>query len=321
MTLDSPATAPHPDAQALTPQPPAPARLGTLHGVSLGPGDPGLITRLAWAQLTRPGVHWTYPVRSTRADSYAAAIVQRAGLALPESAQALLFPMTHDAEKLARHWHKAAESVAEVLRQGRDVLFLVEGDASTYATFGHLASVLAILLPEAPIEVIPGVPSFTASCARLRWPLAEQDDTVAIVPAAYGIQQVRGLLPHFDTLVLMKVKPLLDELVDLLDAEGLLATSCFIEKAGSPEERIVRDVASLRGQKVNYLSLMVVRQPGRAKGERIKGCKPKSLAWVKAAQGLPSSEPERAATPAAMPGPSGPGRHSLSGSAARQDLS
>ena len=27
-------------------------KMGTLHGVSLGPGDPGLITRRAWALST-----------------------------------------------------------------------------------------------------------------------------------------------------------------------------------------------------------------------------------------------------------------------------
>ena len=40
--------------------------LGRLIGVSLGPGDPGLITRAAWAQLQRTDAVWTYPARSTK---------------------------------------------------------------------------------------------------------------------------------------------------------------------------------------------------------------------------------------------------------------
>ena len=47
-------------------------------------------------------------------------------------------------------------------------------------------------------------------------PLAEQDDTIAIVPAAYGVSAVDRLLTDFDTLVLMKVKPLMDDLIDWL---------------------------------------------------------------------------------------------------------
>ena len=247
-----------------------------LHGVSLGPGDPDLITRRAWSLLTRADAVWTYPVRSLRKESYALDIALRAGLSAPAPHQALLFPMTHDAEKLARHWLKAAETVQALLATGQDVLFLVEGDASTYASFCYLARVLRELDPAVRIDVVPGVTSFNAACARLQLPLSEQDDTVAIVPAAYGIAAVEKMLDDFDTLVLMKVKPLLDDLIDLLARRGLLAHSRFIEKAGSPVERIVHDVASLKGSKVNYLSLLLVKNPGRKRGELVRGCRKKT---------------------------------------------
>ena len=251
-------------------------KAGKLYGVSLGPGDPGLITRRAWALLERPDSVWTYPVRSLRKGSYALDIAVRAGLALPAQHQSLLFPMTHDAEKLARHWLKAAETVRDLLARGRDVLFLVEGDASTYASFCYLARVLRELDAEAKIDIVPGVTSFNAACARLQMPLSEQDDTIAIVPAAYGISAVEKMLDDFDTLVLMKVKPLLDDLIDLLDRRGLLVHSRFIEKAGSPVERIVHNVAELKGTQVNYLSLLLVKNPHRARGELIRGCRKKT---------------------------------------------
>ncbi|UUZ70893.1 precorrin-2 C(20)-methyltransferase [Polaromonas sp. P1(28)-8] len=249
---------------------------GQLYGVSLGPGDPGLITRRAWALLERADAVWTYPVRSLRKESYALDIALRAGLPLPEKHQSLLFPMTHDVEKLARHWLKAAETVRDLLATGQDVLFLVEGDASTYASFCYLARVLRELDADARIDIVPGVTSFNAACAQLHMPLSEQDDTIAIVPAAYGIAAVERMLDDFDTLVLMKVKPLLDDLIDLLARRGLLAHSRFIEKAGSPVERIVHDVAELKGTKVNYLSLLLVKNPHRERGEMLSGCRKKT---------------------------------------------
>jgi len=249
---------------------------GILFGVSLGPGDPGLITRRAWALLERPDAIWTYPVRNLHKDSYALDIAQRAGLPLPAQHLPLLFPMTHDAEKLARHWLKAAETVRDLLATGRDVLFLVEGDASTYASFSYLARVLRELDPAAQVQVVAGVSSFNAVCATVQVPLSEQDDTIAIVPAAYGIHAVEKMLDDFDTLVLMKVKPLLDDLIDLLARRGLLAHSCLVEKAGSPLERVVRDVASLKGSQVNYLSLLLVKNPGREKGPMVRGCRKKT---------------------------------------------
>ncbi|AKJ27221.1 precorrin-2 C20-methyltransferase [Caldimonas brevitalea] len=254
------------------------ATRATLYGVSLGPGDPQLMTRRAHALLQRPGTLWTYPVRSTKSPSYAMAIAERAGLTPPLGHQPLLFPMTHDAQRLARHWLRAAQTVHEALQSGIDVMFLVEGDASTYATFGHLARTLQALQPDVSVEVVPGVTSFLAGCAQLRWPLAEQDDTVAVVPAAYGVGMVERLLDDFDTLVLMKVKPLLDDLIALLERRDLLTCSCFIEKAGAPEERVVHDLRTLKGTTVNYLSLLIVKNPQRQRGERIAGCKKKTAA-------------------------------------------
>ena len=104
---------------------------GKLIGVSLGPGDPDLITRAAWTQLQRRDSRWVYPVRSGKSDGYAHGIVQRAGIEPVSHVEAIVFPMTYDAEKLGRAWLKAADAVLPWLQAGEDVLFLVEGDAST----------------------------------------------------------------------------------------------------------------------------------------------------------------------------------------------
>lgn len=250
-------------------------RKGKLIGASLGPGDPGLITRRTWEAL-HGDAHWTYPVRRIGDDSYALDIALRAGLALPAAHTPLVFPMTHDTEILARYWMQAAQSVVEIVSSGRDAVFLVEGDASTYSTFGYLARTVRALDAAIEVETIAGVPSYHASAAHLGAPLVEGDETLAILPAGYGVDTVERLLPEFDTLVLLKVKPLLDGLVAMLAQRGLLAHSCFLEKVGTPEERVVRDVASLRGTKVNYLSLLLVRNPDRPRVVMQRGCRKKT---------------------------------------------
>ncbi|VAW98719.1 Cobalt-precorrin-2 C(20)-methyltransferase [hydrothermal vent metagenome] len=247
---------------------------GTLFGVSLGPGDPDLITRRAW-QLLQQDNTWTYPIRNKKSNSYALDIVTRSGLTTAEKNQALIFPMTHDLEILSKYWMLAAQTVIDLINTGEDVLFLVEGDASTYSTFGHLARTVKSLDKSININIIPGVPSFNAAAATLNTPLADVDDTVAIIPAAYGIPVIEKLLLDFDSLVLIKVKPILDDIITLLEKHQLLEHSCFIEKAGAPDERIVTDVKRLIGQKVNYLSLMLVKNPNRTRGELIRGCRKK----------------------------------------------
>ena len=245
---------------------------GKLIGASLGPGDPELITRRAWAVL-QSGARWIYPVKKAEEASYALSIVERGGIPRPADAVELVFPMTRDPEILTKAWVRAAEQTVALLAEGRDLVFLVEGDASTFATFGHLARVARELAPEIEVETIPGVSSFAAAAATTGMPLAEEDETLAIIPAAYGTGVIDHMLDEFDTLILLKVKPLLDEVLDLLERRDLLATSCFIEKVGSPDERVVRDLASLKGEKVNYLSLLLVQNPKRQRGELRRGCR------------------------------------------------
>ena len=247
-------------------------KFGKLIGASLGPGDPELITRRSWAVL-QSGARWIYPVKKAAEASYALSIVERGGLPVPADAVSLIFPMTRDAELLAKAWLRAAEQTVKLLAEGRDLVFLVEGDASTFATFGHLARIARELAPEIEVETIPGVSSFAAAAAAAGIPLAEEDETLAIIPAAYGTGVIDHLLDEFDTLILLKVKPMLDEVLELLKKRDLLATSCFIEKVGSPEERIVRDITSLQGETVNYLSLLLVQNPKRQRGELRRGCR------------------------------------------------
>lgn len=245
---------------------------GKLIGASLGPGDPELITRRAWTAL-QSGARWLYPVKKAEENSYALSIVERGGIAVPRDAEELVFPMTRDAEILTKAWARAATRTVELLAEGRDLVFLVEGDASTFATFGHLARVVRELAPEVEVETIPGVSSFAAAAAASGTTLAEEDETLAVIPAAYGVDIIDHLLDEFDTLVLLKVKPLVDEIIELLESRDLLATTCFIEKVGAPDERVVRDVASLKGEKVSYLSLMLVQNPKRVRGELRRGCR------------------------------------------------
>jgi precorrin-2/cobalt-factor-2 C20-methyltransferase len=238
-------------------RPPSSARQGRLIAASLGPGDPGLITRTAWRML-ESATCWAWPESRQEGGGYAISIVQRGGLPLPARTLPLAFPMTRDPLVLARHWHLAAEQVLAVLNQGEDVLFLVEGDASFFATFGHLQRTVQAMDAAVQVEIIPGVPSPLASAALTRQSLCDGEQTLALVPATVGMERIDRLLTDFETVVLLKVRPVLDPLLDLLRARNLLEKARFVERAGAPEERVVRDVWGLKGSQVHYLSLMIV---------------------------------------------------------------
>jgi len=115
----------------------------------------------------------------------------------------------------------------------------------------------------------------TAAAAASQIQLAEADETLGIIPAAYGVAVIDRMLDEFDTLVLMKIKPMLDEVIELLTRRQLLAHAVFVEKVGCVDQRIVHDLGQLHGSATHYLSLLVVKNPQRQGDKPQGGCRSK----------------------------------------------
>lgn len=232
---------------------------GCLYGISLGPGDPGLITRRAW-ELLHGSLRWVYPIPRLQAPSYALEIVNRAGMITPATALPLLFPMTTDRLRLAQAWLAAANQVVHYLRQGEDVGFLVEGDASTYATFSYLAANVKALTPEVEITILPGVSAYQAAAAALHKPLAQTQEAFAILPASRAINQLEALFEAFDTLVILKIKAHIQPLLAEMKHLDILHHASFVERIGTPAQRILHG-SDLDSEDLHYLSLLLLHKP------------------------------------------------------------
>jgi precorrin-2/cobalt-factor-2 C20-methyltransferase len=168
--------------------------------------------------------------------------------------------MRKDQEGLDPYWQEAALEVAGHIRSGRDVAFITIGDPFLYSTFLYLYRIFREKYPEIPIEVVPGISSINAAAAASGVPLGISADRIAILPATYEEQELRTTLEAFDTVILMKVHRVFDRVYALLQELGLEKKGVFIRRVGSAEEEVVFDLASLVGQKLDYLSLLIVRK-------------------------------------------------------------
>ncbi|GAC1430449.1 MAG: precorrin-2 C(20)-methyltransferase [Ktedonobacteraceae bacterium] len=237
---------------------------GTLYGVGAGPGAPDLLTLRAQSILSTCPVI-CLPVGS-RGESYAERIV---GHLIDRSRQEVLmmrFPMQRERELARPAREHAANTVLERLHAGLDVAFVTEGDPLVYSTFGYVLEAVRNYSSTIAIQVVPGISSITAAAAAACLPLAAWDERIAVVPASYMIEQaghgdMKTLLHLFHTIVLLKVSPVFDTLLEILEAFDLMQHAVFVRRCSTEQEEVVFDLARLRGQTIDYFSLVIVRNP------------------------------------------------------------
>lgn len=233
--------------------------MARVYAVGVGPGDPELLTRKA-ERILREAPVICAPAATAGDSSHALSIVEPL---LDRSRQEVIirvFPMRKDQEGLDEFWEEAAATVISRIREGKDVAFITIGDPFLYSTFLYLYRIFRDRYPDIPIEAVPGVSSITAAAVAAGVPLAAASERIAVLPATFEEEKLRRTLLDFDTVVLMKVNRVFDRVFALLTELGLEGKRVFVSRAGTREEEVVHDLASLVGKKLDYLSLLIVKK-------------------------------------------------------------
>ena len=124
-----------------------------LIGISLGPGDPGLLTLRAVDALRR--CHKVFVAGDMAAD------LTRI-YCLPEI---LDFPMIEDQAKLEEIWSRNADIIAGYAATTLTG-FACVGDVNTFSTFTHLKRLMNQKYPNVEVDTIPGVGIVPALASR-----------------------------------------------------------------------------------------------------------------------------------------------------------
>ena len=230
--------------------------IGILSGISVGTGDPELIT-LKGLRLLQ-----TVPVVA-----FPAGVADKLGMAeqiitpwltAAQHRLPLRFPYVQDEQDLSQAWHEAAERVWLYLAQGQDVAFACEGDVGFYSTFTYLAQTLKDLHPEAVVQIVPGVCSPSAAAAALGLPLTVRSQRLAILPALYRVEELEAVLRWANVVVLMKVGSVYEQVWAVLKQHDLLEHSWIVERATLPNQAIypLRDRPQLQ---LSYFSILLVQ--------------------------------------------------------------
>lgn len=226
-------------------------KLGTLHGVGVGPGDPELLTVKAARLIS--GAEVIAYLAANGKDSTARDI---AGSYIPATARHLVIdmPMRVEREPGERAYDAGAASIAAQLDQGRDVIMLCEGDPFFYGSFMYLFARLASAYP---CVVVPGVTSITASAAALRRPLSARNEVVKVLPATLPEDRLREELMTAESVVLIKVGRHLGKVRNILGMLDLSSRAHVIIRA-THQDQMVTPLLNVTEDHLPYFSSILV---------------------------------------------------------------
>lgn len=250
---------------------------GKLYVIGVGPGDPELLTLKA-VKILKEIPCICVPKGREEGSSLALSIIKGAVNISGKEIMEAYFPMrktraksrgqraegkndnpgSHSCE-LDSKWQETIEAVYSRLNKGIDVAFITIGDPAIYSTFFYLYSRLLELNPELNIEIIPGVSSINAAASRAKISLGLADERIAILPANY-VNDLKETLERFDTVVLMKVHRVFDDVLKTLKEMNLLHNAIYISKAGMEGEDIFKDIRDIKEKDLNYFSMVIVKK-------------------------------------------------------------
>lgn len=160
--------------------------MSKLFGISVGPGDPELITLKAFECIKKVDVI----VVATKVveESLAYRIASSLDIDFSNKEKiAIDLPMTKDKKVLELAHLKGADEIEKKLKENKSVGFLVLGDASLYSTYYYVQRIIRDRSYE--VETIAGVNSFSAAAASINIDLVSGDESLHIIPATYGVEE------------------------------------------------------------------------------------------------------------------------------------
>ena len=222
---------------------------GVFYAVSVGPGDPELLTRQACRVLEVCDViaaPRTKAGRMLALDIAGGAVNMRGKTILP-----LDFTMAHDAAVREESYRTAAGAIEAELTTGRDVAMVNLGDVSVYATAYYILE--RVRSDGFEVVMCPGVTSFCAVAARLGRSLTRMEEPLHILP---GSAELDNALALPGTKVVMKSGKAIHETAEALKRHGLLANAGMVADCGLETEQVYTDLRQLP-EEISYFATIV----------------------------------------------------------------
>ncbi|MBA0883442.1 precorrin-2 C(20)-methyltransferase [Flavobacterium undicola] len=232
-------------------------KTGKIYGISLGPGDPDLITIKGLKALQKSDKIY-YPgslLPNGKTSSFSLPILQHYQLD-EEKLVGMFLDMSDDRTQATTTYAATFQSMLKDYNNGLTIVFVSEGDSLFYSTFAYLLE--HIQQHQLDVEIIAGVPSFILGAAQHQLPLAILNEKIAIIPRVKNSLELETALNDFDTIVLIKVRSVLKDISLFLTTTDL--TIMYCERLGTAQQYITTNIEDIKNREIPYFSLLIIKK-------------------------------------------------------------
>ena len=229
--------------------------------ISLGPGDPELITLKGLRRLRQADA--IYCPATVQPDGSLASRAADILRALDIDLAAIRpFPvaMRDDRAAALADYGAAVERIAAECAEGRRVAVTAEGDAGFYSSSGYVSALLAER--GLSTERIAGIPAFVACAASEGVVIAEQTEETDVLTTLASADELLGRVAAGRSVVLMKPSRYASAVKEAIAQAPDGVTFHYFEHTGADAERAFyscrRD--AILERRFPYFSLLIVRR-------------------------------------------------------------
>lgn len=226
--------------------------------VSLGPGDPELITLKALRLINEAEIIFCPATKSGENKvSRANDILLELGID-PQKIHLFSVPMSKDRSLAQKIYNDVAHEIARQWEQGTHVAFVAEGDSGFYSSVHYISDELHKM--GIIVTHIAGVPAFIACGALAGIHIVKQNEPLLILPSETSEKEIITEILGGKSVVLMKLSKqenLVKAIIKTLPDVQFL----YFENVGIVEKEYYTDrISDILNRSFPYFSLLIIRK-------------------------------------------------------------
>lgn len=226
--------------------------------VSLGPGDPELITIKGLKILQDADVILTPSTNRNGKEIVSRSKDILTALKIEEEKIKLFhIPMSKERLETLKNYEATAKLVEEYYSKDLKIAIVAEGDSGFYSSSQYINEELMKI--DIPTQRVGGVPAFIACAALANIHIAKQEEQLVVIPGKTDSNELISYLNSNKSVIIMKPSMSEDIIKEFIHSENKMQFHYFENAGIAGKELYVSTRDEILNRKFPYFSLLIIQ--------------------------------------------------------------